>query len=159
MIEFTVGDLMKADAEAYVNPVNTVGVMGKGLALQFRRAFPQNFTLYQEACARGEVRLGKMLVIETGRFTNPRFLINFPTKRHWKDQSKIEDIESGLKDLAQIIAEHHIGSVAIPALGCGLGGLNWNDMRPLIILALEPLKDVRVVIFEPPEIASEKSKG
>lgn len=149
MIEFQDGNLLNADAEAYVNAVNTVGVMGKGIAFQFRRAYPQNYAIYQKACARREVQPGKMLVTQTGQQTNPRFIINFPTKRHWKDKSKIEDIVSGLKDLAHVIVEYHICSIAIPPLGCGLGSLNWDDVRPLIVAEMESLRVVRVIIFQP----------
>lgn len=149
MIELTSGNLLEADVEALVNTVNTVGVMGKGIALQFRQAYPDNYTTYRAACKRGEVQMGKMLVVPTHMFTNPRYIINFPTKRHWKSQSRLADIELGLRDLVAVIAEHQIHSLAIPALGCKNGGLAWEDVRPLIETALAPLAAVRVLLFAP----------
>lgn len=149
MIEFTTGDILQADAEALVNTVNCVGVMGRGIALQFKNRFPENFKAYAAACANDAVQPGRMFVYETRNLTNPRFVINFPTKRHWKGKSRIEDIESGLKALVDEIRERDIRSIAIPPLGAGLGGLDWADVRPLIIAAMEPLRDVRVMVFEP----------
>ena len=149
MIEFTTGDILRANAEALVNTVNCVGIMGRGIALQFKNAFPANFKAYQAACAREEVRPGKMCVFETGTLGNPRFIINFPTKRHWKGASRIEDIDSGLTALAEEIRERGIHSIAIPPLGSGLGGLNWGDVRPRIEAALRGINDLDIIIFEP----------
>jgi O-acetyl-ADP-ribose deacetylase (regulator of RNase III) len=149
MIEFRRGDIIREDAEALVNTVNCVGVMGKGVALQFKAAFPANFREYAAACRRGEVVPGKVFVHETGQLTNPRFIINFPTKRHWRDKSRIEDIEAGLRSLGQEVAARHIRSVALPPLGCGLGRLDWAEVRELITRELQVLRDVRVVLFEP----------
>jgi O-acetyl-ADP-ribose deacetylase (regulator of RNase III) len=149
MIEFTTGDILGANAEALVNTVNCVGIMGRGIALQFKNAFPANFKAYQAACAREDVRPGKMFVFETGTLGNPKFIINFPTKRHWKGKSRMEDIESGLKALAGEIRERGIRSIAIPPLGSGLGGLNWSDVRPRIDAALRGINDLDVIIFEP----------
>lgn len=149
MIEFTTGDILQADAEALVNTVNCVGVMGRGIALQFKNRFPENFKAYAAACASEAVQPGRMFVHETRSLTNPRFVINFPTKRHWKGKSRIEDIESGLKALVDEIRERDIRSIAIPPLGAGLGGLDWADVRPLIVAAMAPLEDVRVLVFEP----------
>src|ERR1700737_3558419 len=149
MIELTHGDILQADSEALVNTVNCVGVMGRGIALQFRKAFPENFAVYEAACEREEVRPGKMLVFETRRLTGPRYIINFPTKRHWKGKSRMEDIDAGLPALVEEIRNHGIRSVAVPPLGCGLGGLNWNDVRPKITGAFESLPEVRVLLFEP----------
>jgi O-acetyl-ADP-ribose deacetylase (regulator of RNase III) len=151
MMEFTSGDILHEETEAVVNPVNCVGVMGKGVALQFKAAFPSNFLEYAAACRRGEVVPGKVFVHETGQLTNPRFIINFPTKRHWRDKSRIEDIESGLRSLRHEIESRGIKSVAIPALGCGLGGLRWSEVRPLIEQTLGVPNGVRVVVFEPGE--------
>lgn len=148
MIEITNGDILTADAEALVNTVNCVGVMGRGIALQFRKAFPENFNVYEAACARGGVRPGKMLVFETGLLTGPRYIINFPTKRHWKGKSRIEDIDAGLLALVDEIRRHGIKSVAVPPLGCGLGGLDWSDVRPRIERAFAELRGVRVVLYE-----------
>lgn len=147
MIELATGNLLKADVEALVNPVNTQGVMGKGLALQFKRAFPDAFKAYAKACARGEVVTGRMHVVR--RASPPRFIIHFPTKRHWRDPSKLEYVTSGLEDLVRSVRELHIESLAIPALGCGLGGLSWAEVEPLIVDAFETLPDVRVLLFAP----------
>lgn len=149
MIEKTSGDLLRADAEALVNPVNCVGVMGRGLALQFRKAFPENYKAYRAACEREELRPGMMLVHDLGRLTNPRFVINFPTKRHWRDNSRIEDIAAGLIPLVEEVRARNIGSIAIPPLGCGLGGLEWSEVRPRIQTAFQGRPQVRVLLFDP----------
>jgi O-acetyl-ADP-ribose deacetylase (regulator of RNase III) len=148
-IEFTTGNLLQAEAEALVNTVNCVGVMGRGIALQFKNDFPENFKAYQEACNRNVVQPGRMFVFETHRLTGPKFIINFPTKRHWKGKSRMEDIDSGLLALAEEIRHREIGSIAIPPLGSGLGGLNWAEVRPRIEQALSGFSNLRVVIFEP----------
>lgn len=158
-INLRTGDILKANAEAIVNTVNCVGVMGRGIALQFKKAFPANFRAYALACDSGEVQPGKMFIYDTGSFTNPRFIINFPTKRHWKGKSRIEDIDSGLAALARNISERGIKSVAIPPLGAGLGGLEWNDVRPRIEAALRDLPDLEVLIYEPngaPEVVKSR---
>jgi O-acetyl-ADP-ribose deacetylase (regulator of RNase III) len=149
MLEDVSGDLLRADAEAYVNTVNTVGVMGKGIALQIRQAFPRVFDEYQRAVKRHEVRLGRMHVVRTGNVTNPRFIINFPTKEHWRGKARIEFIRDGLVDLVKVIRELGIQSVAVPPLGCGSGGLRWSDVRPLIVRALDALTGVRVLLYAP----------
>ena len=150
MIEYTTGDILKSGAEALVNTVNCVGVMGRGIALQFKNAYPENFKAYAAACKREEVQPGRMFVFETGYLTPPRYIINFPTKRHWRGKSRIEDIESGLKALANVIRMKNIRSIAMPPLGSGLGGLDWaGEVRPLVEAALRPLVDVRVVVYEP----------
>ncbi|MHB1214218.1 MAG: type II toxin-antitoxin system antitoxin DNA ADP-ribosyl glycohydrolase DarG [Thiobacillus sp.] len=149
MIEYKSGDILKEDAEAIINTVNCVGVMGRGIALQFKNAFPENFEAYANACNKEEVRPGRMFVFETGQLTNPRYIINFPTKRHWRGNSRIEDIESGLTALVEVIRQYGIQSVAIPPLGSGLGGLDWPDVKPRIERALQPLDNVRLIIYEP----------
>lgn len=149
MIRFTQGDILKADAAALVNTVNCVGVMGRGIAAQFRKAFPENFRAYKLACGRGAVVPGEVLVVETGEGTGPRWIINFPTKRHWRGKSRIEDIEAGLRALVAEVERRGIRSIAIPALGCGLGGLAWDDVRPRIERAFASLADVDVQVFEP----------
>jgi len=149
MTKFTRGNLLEADVEALVNAVNTVGVMGKGIALQFRQAFPENYEAYRRACKSGEVRIGKMFVVSTGYLTNPRYIINFPTKRHWRDKSKLEYIRDGLKDLIYIVKKKNISSIAIPPLGCGLGGLRWEDVRPLIIEVFKSVPNMEVLVYEP----------
>jgi O-acetyl-ADP-ribose deacetylase (regulator of RNase III) len=154
MIRWTTGNILDSPAEALVNTVNCVGVMGRGIALQFKAAFPKNFTAYAAACDRGEVQPGRMFVFDLQQLTSPRYIINFPTKRHWRGKSRIEDIESGLHALSQEIRERKIKSIAIPPLGSGLGGLDWKSVRPLIERALAPLSDVSITVFEPSTVAS-----
>jgi O-acetyl-ADP-ribose deacetylase (regulator of RNase III) len=149
MIKFAAGDILAADVEALVNSVNCVGIMGRGVALQFKNAFPENFRAYEAACARNLVQPGNMFVFETGTMTNPKYIINFPTKRHWRGKSRLEDIEAGLTALVGEIETRHIRSIAIPPLGSGLGGLHWPDVRARIEAAFSGLKDVDVLIFEP----------
>ena len=159
MIEYTTGDLLKSDAEALVNTVNCVGVMGRGVALQFKKAFPDNFKAYKAACDREEVQPGKMFIFERRELVGPRFIINFPTKRHWKGKSRMEDVESGLEALAKDIRAFGITSIAIPPLGSGLGGLHWPDVRKRIEATLADLPNVRVIVFEPngaPEVVKSK---
>lgn len=143
------GDILNADVEALVNTVNCVGIMGRGIALQFKNMFPENFEAYAAACARDEVQPGKMFIFETGHLTNPRFIINFPTKRHWRGKSRIEDIQAGLRSLVTEVRQRGIKSIAIPPLGSGLGGLEWSEVKPLILSAAEELPDVDVEIYEP----------
>ena len=149
MIEYKTGDIFAEDVEALVNSVNCVGVMGRGIALQFKNMFPKNFKTYEAACKRNEVKPGRMFVYESGKMTNPRYIINFPTKRHWRGKSRIEDIESGLQDLVREIEERDIRSIAVPPLGSNLGGLDWSDIRPRMEAALKELDDRIVMIFEP----------
>jgi len=148
MIEFGDGNLLHAQVDALVNTVNTVGVMGKGVALQFKQAFPANFTAYKRACDLGEVRIGRMFVYDSSRRGPHRYIINFPTKQHGRSKSRLQDIEAGLHDLVRLINELSITSIAVPALGCGNGGLNWNDVYPLIERALRPLP-VRAIVYPP----------
>jgi O-acetyl-ADP-ribose deacetylase (regulator of RNase III) len=148
-MEFTRGDLLQVDVEAIVNAVNCVGVMGRGIAAQFKTAYPENFKAYSAACKRKEVVPGRMFIFETGQLTNPRFIVNFPTKRHWRDKSRIEDIEAGLIELIEEVKKRGIKSIAIPPLGCGLGGLDWKVVRPLIERAFAAVPAVRALVFEP----------
>ena len=149
MIVFTKGNLIEADVEALVNTVNTVGVMGKGIALQFKQAFPENFKTYQKAYNQGELKIGRILVVPTNRLTNPKYILNFPTKKHWRSKAKIEYIDEGLIDLKRIILEKNITSIAVPPLGCGFGGLNWEDVKPQIEKALEEVGNIHALVFEP----------
>ncbi len=148
MIEFRTGDILQANAEALVNTVNCVGIMGRGVALQFKNQYPNNFKAYKAACDREDVQPGRMFVYETGML-GPKYIVNFPTKRHWRGKSRMEDIESGLRALTAEIRDRGIRSIAIPPLGAGLGGLNWADVRPRIENALRGIEDLRVIIFEP----------
>jgi O-acetyl-ADP-ribose deacetylase (regulator of RNase III) len=148
MIHEERGNLLTADADALVNTVNTVGVAGKGIALQFRQAYPDNFRAYAQAAKRGQVVPGRMFTWETGQLGRPRFIINFPTKRHWRGNSRLEDIREGLRCLVQVIKAHEISSIAVPPLGCGNGGLDWTDVRTLIFDALGSL-DIDVLLYPP----------
>jgi len=143
------GDLLAADVDALVNPVNTKGVAGKGLALQFKKAFPDNFAEYKQACQRGEVVCGSMFIVYRGVTASPRWIINFPTKNHWRSPSKLAYIEVGLEHLVVNIKFLNIRSLAIPALGCGEGGLAWADVQPLIVQAFKKLPHVHVMLFSP----------
>lgn len=149
MIREARGDLLRADAEALVNTVNTVGVMGKGIALQFKRAYPAMFEAYYTAAKAGVIQLGKVHVWETGLMTHPRYIISFPTKGHWKSDSQLSDIEAGLADLVDVVRDLGITSVALPPLGCGNGGLAWRDVEPLIRSAFEALPNVELLLYGP----------
>jgi O-acetyl-ADP-ribose deacetylase (regulator of RNase III) len=149
MIEAMSGDLLHADAEALVNAVNCVGVMGRGIALQFRKAYPENYYAYRKACTAGEVLPGRMFTFPTGLAVNPKYIINFPTKRHWKDASRIEDVYAGLRTLTSELDRLGIKSIAVPPLGCGNGGLDWADVEPLIRRAFSKMADLHVQLFVP----------
>ncbi len=144
------GDLLEADVDALVNAVNCVGVMSKGIALQFKRRFPAMFKTYRAACKLGKVAPGRVHVVPVvSDGTRPRFVVNFPTKRHWREASRLDDLDAGLADLADRVRELGIGSLAIPPLGCGLGGLDWAVVKPQVVSAFAELSDVRVLLFEP----------
>lgn len=143
------GNLLNANVEAIVNTVNCVGVMGKGLALAFKQAYPTNFAQYKEACNVGKVKPGEMFITKINKTTNSKYIINFPTKRHWREKSYLVDVELGLVALVAKVKELEINSIAIPALGCGLGGLDWQIVKPLIINAFSILPDVEVMLFAP----------
>jgi len=149
MIEVTRGNVLTADAEALVNTVNCMGYMGKGIALQFKQAFPDNFKAYEKICRGHKLHPGKMFVFRTGMLRNPKFVINFPTKRHWRGKAKIDDIRAGLSALIEDVRRLGIESVAVPPLGCGLGGLAWSEVRPMIEEAFRAASEVRVLLFEP----------
>lgn len=149
MIRYATGNLLLANVEALVNTVNTVGVMGKGIALQFKEAFPNNFHAYQDASKRGDVEIGRMFVTETGRLDGPRWIINFPTKKEWRFPSKLEYVRTGLSDLVRVVREHGIKSIALPPLGCGYGGLDWAQVKYAIEEAMADLPDVEIVVYQP----------
>jgi O-acetyl-ADP-ribose deacetylase (regulator of RNase III) len=160
VLELTKGDIFQAEVEAVVNTVNTEGIMGKGIALQFRKAYPENYEAYRKACERGDVQPGRMFIFDRQSFTRPRYIINFPTKRHWKANSKIEDIESGLKALVEEVKLRGIHSVAVPPLGSGLGKLHWPDVLALMEDAFRSSEDVRWLVYEPSRApAPEKMKN
>ncbi len=149
MIEYKTGDILTENAEALVNTVNCVGVMGRGIALQFKKTFPENFKSYAAACKRKEVQPGRMFVFETGQMYPPRYIINFPSKRHWRGKSRMEDIEAGLAALAEEIRARNIRSIALPPLGSGLGGLDWACVRPRIEATLREFTNLKAVVFKP----------
>ncbi len=151
MIKIEQDNIFNSKAQAIVNTVNTHGVMGKGLALQFKKRFPENFKAYEKACKNEEVQLGKMFVHYQNSLDNPQYIINFPTKGHWKSKSKLSDIVNGLEDLLSIIKEKNIQSIAIPPLGAGLGGLAWADVKECIEKAFADMPKIDVILYEPLE--------
>ncbi|MBI5365171.1 MAG: macro domain-containing protein [Planctomycetes bacterium] len=149
MIRYVQGNLLESHAEAVVNTVNEVGVMGKGLALQVRDAFPESSGEYIRACKRGDVRVGRMFVTRSSALVGPTWIIHFPTKKHWRDPSQLAWVCDGLDDLVRVVRELGIRSIAIPPLGCGNGGLDWTDVRREIERAFAPFVDVEVQAHEP----------
>src|SRR3954463_11028724 len=147
MIRITRGNLLEADAEALVNTVNTVGVMGKGIALMFKEAFPENFKAYYDACKNKEISIGRIFVTERRDVMGgPRWIVNFPTKEHWRSPSKIEWIEEGLADLRRFIEDCKVRSIALPPLGSGNGGLDWEKVRARIVENLQSLQGVEILV-------------
>ncbi|MCY9786684.1 macro domain-containing protein [Nocardiopsis sp. EMB25] len=149
MIIFSKGDLLEADVEALVNTVNCVGVMGKGIALQFKRRYPDMFKKYAAACKCDQVKIGKMMVVPTGQISGPQFIINFPTKVHWRSPSKLAYIDAGLVDLKSVIEEYQISSIAIPPLGVGNGGLSWPEVEKRIVRAFSDMPNTTVHVYSP----------
>lgn len=152
MVHYKHGNLLAAETEALVNTVNEVGVMGKGIALMFRETFPENAHVYEQAAKNGEVRVGRMLVVPNRGLVGPKWIIHFPTKKHWRHPSKLEWIRDGLKDLTRVVRSHRIKSLALPPLGCGNGGLEWTQVRREIEAAMADLADVDVVVYEPTDV-------
>lgn len=153
MLTFTKGNLIDAEADALVNTVNEVGVMGKGIALMFKEEFPENARLYEAACKAGEVQVGRMFVTRNPtELTGPRWIINFPTKKHWRHPSRLAWIRDGMKDLIRVIKKHKIHSIALPPLGCGNGGLEWSQVRSEIEAALAEIPNVEAIIYEPTNV-------
>jgi O-acetyl-ADP-ribose deacetylase (regulator of RNase III) len=141
------GSIFESQCEVLVNPVNCVRVMGKGLALEFKKRYPEMFEDYQHLCKPGGIEIG-IVYIHNVKGRN-RFIVSFPTKRHWKDSSKVPYIESGLENLALKLATSDVTSIAIPALGCGLGGLDWTDVEPLIREKLGAIDRLDVELYGP----------
>ena len=154
-MKFITGNMLEADTEALVNTVNTVGVMGKGIALQFKERFPMNFKIYADACKKGEMQVGKMFVVKENTINGEKLIINFPTKKEWFKKSQYSYIEDGLKDLAKIIEEYNIKSIAIPPLGCGNGGLKWEKVKPMMDKYLGQFFNVVIQIYEPNDAVKE----
>ncbi|MEM4711408.1 MAG: macro domain-containing protein, partial [Candidatus Woesearchaeota archaeon] len=158
MITHIKGNILESNAQALVNPVNTVGVMGKGIALRFKKAFPENFKAYVKACKNKEIDIGKLFVFKENTIKGEKIIINFPTKKDWRKPSEYEYIEKGLDNLIRIIKEHNIKSIAIPPLGCGQGGLLWAKVKKMIDEKLSSL-DIDVYVYEPTsEIKEQLSK-
>lgn len=155
-MEIVYGNILNANVEALVNTVNTQGIMGKGIAAQFKKAFPAMFKEYQKACKQGQVKIGQMHVYEYSEMSHPHFIINFPTKNEWQKPANLSYIKAGLDALLIEITRRGIHSIAIPALGCGLGGLSWDDVKPLIESVCKKIPDVRVLIY-PPQKTPEKN--
>jgi len=149
MVNYISGNILRDKSEAIVNTVNCVGVMGKGLALQFKKAFPENFKQYKTACNKKQIKIGQMYITNFGDMLDKKYIINFPTKNHWRGKSKYEYIESGLDDLINKIHDYNIKSIAIPPLGSGLGGLDWNIIKKMILDKLSPIHDLELNIYEP----------
>jgi O-acetyl-ADP-ribose deacetylase (regulator of RNase III) len=148
-MQLKIGNILEADTQALINTVNTKGVMGRGIALQFKKAFPDVYKIYKADCDNNRVHVGRMHIVKRSEADRYQFIINFPTKDDWRKPSKIEYIKEGLTSLIKVIQQYKIQSVAIPALGCGQGGLNWDDVLPLIRIAFENMPQVRVVVYPP----------
>lgn len=157
-MKYLKGNLLMAETQALVNTVNTVGVMGKGIALQFKEAFPTNYKIYHAASKRKELQIGKLLVVKEPTMHGEKIIINFPTKTEWYLKSKYEYISEGLDELVKIIQEYDIQSIAIPPLGCGNGGLVWEKVKPMIEQHLGHLKNVDIQVFEPNDAVKELLK-
>lgn len=156
MISYTNGDILQSPAQVITNPVNCVGAMGKGLAEQFKNRYPEMYKDYRARCAQGAVKPGQPYLFENDEVQ----VLNFPTKRDWREPSRLEDIDAGLAYLAQHYKEMGIYTLALPALGCGLGSLDWNDVEPLIERHLGSLPDLEVFVYLPKptgQIAREKN--
>jgi len=158
MITYTHGNLLETQAEALVNTVNTVGVMGKGIALMFKERFPENFRLYAAGCESGQVRIGHVFVTKVNELGGSRWIVNFPTKQHWRNKSKMVWIKGGLHDLRRFIVNNNVKSIAIPPLGAGNGGLNWGEVKKQIEASLGDLPDTEIIVFEPTEAYQNTAK-
>lgn len=151
MITYTHGNLLEADVDAVVNTVNTVGVMGKGIALMFKERYPSNYKAYKAACKAGEVTVGHMFVTASDELEGPRWIINFPTKQDWRNPTKPEWVHEGLHALKAFISQNQIKSIALPPLGCGNGGLDWPVVKQWIEASLGDLPTTQVIVYEPTE--------
>lgn len=157
MIKYVTGNILHEQSDAIVNTVNTVGVMGKGLALQFKKAFPLNFEAYKSACDSQSFSVGDVLSVSLQSLNPPYYIINFPTKAHWKGKSKLEFIDTGLDALVSEVQKLDLKSVSLPALGSGLGGLDWEQVKSLIENKLSEVKGVEWRIFPPQSAPAAKA--
>ena len=149
MIVSRTGNILDSGAQAIVNTVNEVGVMGKGLALAFKERHPENFAAYARACSSNSVKVGSMFVTAPSDMFGPKWIVNFPTKRHWRDPSQIGWVRDGLADLKAWIVRERVSSIAVPPLGCGNGGLSWKAVRPLVVAAIGDIEGCTVELYEP----------
>lgn len=158
MIKYITGNILDSEAQALVNTVNTDGVMGKGIALQFKKAFPNNYKQYKIACKEGNIDIGKLFICEDiNIYSGRKLIINFPTKKSWRKPSEYSFIESGLNDLINLINDHNIKSIAIPPLGAGNGGLEWSVVKNIIEKKMSNL-DIDIYVYEPNDIIKEHLK-
>lgn len=158
MIHYKTGNILDSSADALVNTVNTQGIMGKGIALQFKNAYPMNYKIYQDACKRRDFKIGDLLVVEdNGLMSGKKTIINFPTKTSWRNPSEYDYIEKGLTELLDVIEKHKINSIALPPLGSGNGGLNWEIVKKMIEDKLSILP-INIYIYEPSTQIQEKLK-
>ncbi len=159
MIHYVKGNLLESDAEALVNTVNTVGVMGKGIALQFKEAYPENYRVYNNACRKKELHIGSVLLVEDSNLASgSKIIVNFPTKTHWKLPSEYSYIELGLQSLRREIVSRQIKSIAIPPLGSHNGGLDWLRVKQMVETTLGDL-DCDIYLYEPSEVVIERMKS
>jgi len=157
MITYKKGNILDAETDVLVNTVNSVGVMGKGIALQFKKQFPENYSAYKRAVDKGDLKPGKVFISSVNSTGKVQYIANFATKDHWRQPSRIEWINSGLEDLRKQLKNLPVDSVAIPPLGCGHGGLKWDEVRPLLEDAFKNF-DMHVFVFEPSENIKEVLK-
>jgi len=149
MIRIVDGNIFEADTQGIVNPVNCVGVMGAGLAKRFANFYPEMEAEYKTACNEGKLAPGKIFVWVIDTYDELLYIFNLPTKEHWKDPSKMEYIRKGIAELIRTMDKHEVHSVAIPALGCGLGGLNWDDVSKEIVKQFQRKPDKTVWLYPP----------
>ncbi len=158
MIKYVTGNILESNAAALINTVNTVGVMGKGIALQFKKAYHNNYKAYVEACKKNEIEIGKLFIIKDSNLSSgEKYIVNFPTKKDWRKPSEYSFIDAGLDDLIRVLKEYNIKSIAIPPLGAGNGGLEWEKVKKIIEHKLSNL-DVEIIVFEPTQHIKEQLK-
>ena len=156
MIKCVSGDIFDSRAEILVNPVNCVGVSGAGLALQFKKRFPVNQREYEDMCKSGHMRLGRVFPARSGKKGPPYFIVNLPTKQHWRDKSRLDEVARGVDDLVRYVGDiiFHVEEVAVPALGCGYGGLDWTDVWGMLQDKLDPVLNVQFTVYQPMELST-----
>jgi O-acetyl-ADP-ribose deacetylase (regulator of RNase III) len=143
LIEFVSGNIFDSDCQALVNPVNCVGISGKGLALAFKNKYPQMFQAYRQTCLDGKLTVGQLHIWPD----KEKFIVNFPTKIHWRNPSQLQWIEMGLVALAEFVKENNIVSIALPKLGCGLGGLEFAEIKEKLINFSKQLENTKIIVY------------